>query len=45
MHLDRLAEALLEQETLNKDQLDTMLADIEPESRAAETVGTVRVVR
>jgi cell division protease FtsH len=44
-HLDRLADALLEQETLNKEQLDSMLADIEPESRAAETVGTVRVVR
>ena len=44
-HLDRLAETLLEQETLNKDELDALLADIEPESRAAETVGTVRVVR
>jgi cell division protease FtsH len=44
-HLDQLAEALLEQETLNKDQLDRLLADVEPESRSAETVGTVRVVR
>ena len=44
-HLDRLAESLLEHETLNKEQLDALLADIEPESRAAETVGTVRVVR
>jgi cell division protease FtsH len=44
-HLDRLADSLLKHETLNKDQLDELLADIEPESRAAETVGTVRVVR
>jgi cell division protease FtsH len=43
-HLDRLAEALLEHETLNKSQLDALLAGVEPESRAAETVGTVRVV-
>src|SRR5262245_11224401 len=43
--LDRLAGALLERETLNKDELDALLADVEPESRAAETVGTVRVVQ
>ena len=43
-HLDRLAAALLEKETLNKDELDEMLADIEPESRAAETIGTVRAL-
>src|SRR4029453_4686302 len=29
VHLDRLADALLAQETLNKDQLDSMLADVE----------------
>src|SRR5438876_2326079 len=40
--LDRVAHALLEKETLNKEELDRLLADIEPESRAAETVGTVR---
>jgi len=44
-HLDRLAAALLERETLNKDDLDALLSDVEPESRAAETVGTVRVVQ
>jgi cell division protease FtsH len=44
-HLDRLAESLLRHETLNKEQLDELLADIEPESRAAETVGTVQVLR
>ncbi len=43
-HLDRLSATLLEQETLNKDELDTLLADIEPESRAAETIGTVRAL-
>jgi cell division protease FtsH len=44
-HLDRLAGGLLERETLNKDDLDALLADVEPESRAAETIGTVRVVQ
>jgi cell division protease FtsH len=43
-HLDRLASTLLEQETLNKQELDAMLAAVEPESRAAETVGTVRAI-
>src|SRR5437773_1359180 len=42
--LDRLAAALLEKETLNKDELDSLLADVEPESRAAETIGTVKVL-
>jgi cell division protease FtsH len=43
--LDRLAATLLDRETLNKDELDALLADVEPESHAAETVGTVRVVQ
>jgi cell division protease FtsH len=43
-HLDRLAAALLEKETLGKDELDRLLADVEPESRSAETVGTVRAL-
>jgi cell division protease FtsH len=43
-HLDQLAAALLEKETLNKDELDGLLAQIEPESRAAETIGTVRAL-
>jgi ATP-dependent Zn protease len=42
--LDRIAKALLEQETLDKDELGALVADVEPESRAAETVGTVRAV-
>jgi cell division protease FtsH len=42
--LDRVATALLEKETLNKNELDELLAHVEPESRAAETVGTVRAL-
>jgi cell division protease FtsH len=45
MSLDRLASTLLDRETLNRDELDALLADVEPESHAAETVGTVRVVQ
>ncbi len=43
-HLDRLAAALLEKETLNRDELDGLLADLEPESRSAETIGTVKAL-
>ncbi len=45
--LDRIAVALLEKETLDRDELLAMLADVvEPESRASsETVGTVRAPR
>jgi cell division protease FtsH len=42
--LDRLAAALLEKETLVRDEVLGMLADVEPESRASETVGMPRVV-
>jgi cell division protease FtsH len=42
--LDRVAGALLERETLNRDDLHSLLSDIEPESHASETVGTVRVL-
>jgi methylmalonyl-CoA epimerase len=42
--LDRLATALLEKETLVRDELKVLFADLSPESRAAETVGTVRVL-
>jgi cell division protease FtsH len=42
--LDSIAKALLEKETLQKEELDELLADVEPELRSAETVGTVRVV-
>jgi cell division protease FtsH len=43
-YLDRLATTLLEQETMNKEELDYLLAGIEPESHAAETIGTVRAL-
>jgi cell division protease FtsH len=42
--LDRLTAALLEKETLHRAQLDQLLGGVEPESNAAETVGTPRVV-
>jgi cell division protease FtsH len=42
--LDRLAAALLEKETLVRDELLVLFADVQAESRAAETVGTVRVL-
>jgi cell division protease FtsH len=42
--LDRIALALLEKETLQKDELDELLAGVDPELLSAETVGTVRVV-
>jgi cell division protease FtsH len=41
--LDRLAAALLEKETLVRDELARLLADVEPESTSTETVGTVRL--
>jgi cell division protease FtsH len=42
--LDRVAHALLEKETLDRDELEQLLTDVEPESRASETVGTVRAL-
>jgi cell division protease FtsH len=42
--LDRVAGALLDRETLNRDDLAQLLADVEAESRSSETVGTVRVL-
>jgi cell division protease FtsH len=39
--LDRLAGALLEKETLVRDEILALLADVEAESRASETVGRV----
>src|SRR4051794_19360700 len=42
--LDRLAGALLEKETIDRDEFLTMMGDLPRESRSAETVGTVRVV-
>jgi len=42
--LDRLTVALLEKETINREEVLHLLSDVEPESRASETVGTPRVV-
>jgi cell division protease FtsH len=42
--LDRIAAALLEKETLVRDEMLALVEDVEPESRASETVGVPRVV-
>jgi ATP-dependent Zn protease len=42
--LDRLAVALLEKETLVRDEVLELLADVEAESRAADAVGVPRAV-
>jgi cell division protease FtsH len=42
--LDRVAHALLEKETLDRSELKALLADIAPESRSSETIGTVRAL-
>jgi cell division protease FtsH len=42
--LDRIAVALIEKETLDKPELESLLADLEAESRASELVGTMRIV-
>ena len=44
LHFDRIALALLDRETLDKDELTQLLDGVEQESHASETVGTVRVV-
>jgi cell division protease FtsH len=42
--LDRVAQALLEKETLDRAGLEALLADVSPESRSSETIGTVRAL-
>ena len=42
--LDRVAEALLEKETLERSELEALLSGVQPESRSSETVGTVRAL-
>ena len=42
--LDRIANALLEKETIDGEELKALLSDIDTESWASETVGTVRVL-
>ena len=42
--LDRVAMALLEKETLTREELIEVFASIQPESRASESVGVVRAL-
>ena len=42
--LDRVAQALLEKETLDRSELEALLVDVAPESRSSETIGTVRAL-
>jgi cell division protease FtsH len=42
--LDRVAGALLDRETLSREDLESLLADVEPESRSADQVGTIRAL-
>jgi ATP-dependent Zn protease len=42
--LDRLAAALLERETIDRDEFLAMMGNLPRESRSAETVGTVRAL-
>jgi cell division protease FtsH len=42
--LDRITTDLLEKETLNRQELEALLAGVQPESNASERVGTPRAV-
>ena len=42
--LDRVATTLLEKETLVREEVQALFRDVEPESRASETVGTPQIV-
>jgi cell division protease FtsH len=42
--LDRVAAALLEKETLSREELVELFDGVEPESRSSEAVGVVRVL-
>src|SRR6184192_4842181 len=42
--LDRISHALLEKETLDRSELNELLEDLPAESRASETIGTVRAL-
>jgi cell division protease FtsH len=42
--LDRVAAALLDKETLSRDELLALFGDVELESRSSESVGVVRVI-
>ena len=42
--LDRVAQALLEKETLDRSELQELLAEVAAESRSSETIGMVRAL-
>jgi cell division protease FtsH len=42
--LDRVAAALLEKETLSREELVELFAEVEPESRSSDAVGVVRAL-
>jgi cell division protease FtsH len=42
--LDRIAHALLEKETLNREEIDNLFADVPHESTSSAAVGTPQVV-
>src|SRR2546423_14997801 len=42
--LDRIAAALLERETLPRDELVKLFAGLEPESRSSDSVGVIKVL-
>ena len=42
--LDRVANALLEKETLDRDELAALFKGVEPESRSSDSVGVVRAL-
>jgi cell division protease FtsH len=42
--LDRIAQALLEKETLDRSELELLLQGVAAESRSSDTVGTVRAL-
>ena len=42
--LDRIAAALLQRETLSRDELVGLFAGVEPESRSSDAVGVIKVI-
>jgi ATP-dependent Zn protease len=42
--LDAIAQALLEKETIDREELSQILDGVEPDSRASDAIGTPRAV-